>query len=391
MNSLSKALLVPLVLALSVFAPTAAAAAGQDVSDRPFVSGGITDKPFMGNVGRTAIGGYTETHFRWEREAGLTEEMTFDMKRFNLFVYAPVAERLRVAAELEFEEKGEEITVEAALIDFELHPAATLRAGILLAPLGRFNIAHDSPANELTDRPLMNTELLGTALSEVGMGFYGALFPSASSRVTYEIYAVNGFHDGVAVGNAAGTRIPAGKDNIEDNNNRPSVTGRLAFSPGSAAELGLSMHTGSYNTWKIDDLIVDDQRNLTLFVVDGDVSWHGFQLLGEYVTASIDVPAASSLLADGQSGFYLQGNAPFGRGWLGALPDAEFTAVTRWGRVDFDTDVEGDSQERLTLGLNVRPVDDAVFKLDYQRNWMRDRFDNSAESAALLFSVATYF
>lgn len=367
------------------------ALSAQDPADRPFVSGGITDKPFIGKAGRTAVGGYTETHFRWEREAGITEELTFDMKRFNLFVYAPISDRLRVAAEIEFEEKGEEIVLEAALVDFEVHPAATFRAGILLAPLGRFNIAHDSPANDLTDRPLVNTELIGTALSEAGMGLYGALFPSADSRVTYEIYAVNGFHDGVALGDAAGTRIPAGKDNVEDNNNRPAFTGRLAFSPGPVGEFGLSLHTGPYNTWEIDGLTVDKQRDLTLFVIDGDVSWRRFQFLGEFASASIDVPAASSLLADGQSGFYLQGNTDFGNGWLTTLPDSEFTAVARWGRVDFDTDIDGDSQDRLTLGVNLRPVSDAVFKIDYQRNWVRDRFDNETESAALLFSVATYF
>ena len=120
------------------------------------------------------------------------------------------------------------------------------------------------------------------------------------------------------------------------------------------------------------------------------VRWAEY-VLGEYAVASIDVPEASSLLADGQSGFYLQGNARFGQGWIGTLPDSEFTAVARWGSVDFDTDIDGDSQDRLTLGLNLRPIEDAVFKIDYQRNWARDRFDNEVESAALLFSVATYF
>ncbi|MFP6642456.1 MAG: hypothetical protein VCF24_02660 [Candidatus Latescibacterota bacterium] len=369
----------------------AGATAAEEGDNRPFVVGGITDKPFISSTSRTAIGGYTETHFRWEREAGITEELTFDMKRFNLFVYAPVSERLRVAAEIEFEEKGEEIVIEAALIDFELSPAVTFRAGILLTPLGRFNVAHDSPVNDLTDRPLINTELIGTALSEPGMGFYGALFPTAASRVTYEIYAVNGFDDNVVLGEAAGTRIPAGKDNIEDNNNRPSITGRIAYSPDPAGELGLSLHTGPYNTWEIDGLTIDNRRNLTLFVIDGDLSWRRFKFLGEYAVASIDVPEASSLLADGQSGFYLQGNARFGQGWIGTLPDSEFTAVARWGSIDFDTDIDGDSQDRLTLGLNLRPIEDAVFKIDYQRNWARDRFDNEVESAALLFSVATYF
>lgn len=365
--------------------------ANAQAEERPFVTGGITDKPFIGSVSRTSIGGYTETHFRWERELGITEELTFNMKRFNLFAYAPVTERLRMASEIEFEEQGEEISIEAALIDFELHPAATFRAGILLSPLGRFNVAHDSPANELTDRPLVSTDLIGTALSEAGMGFYGALFPSASSRVTYEIYAVNGYNDDVVLGEAEGTRIPAGKKNIEDNNNRPSLTGRLAYSPSPLGEVGLSVHTGPYNTWQLDGFDIDDQRNLTIVVLDGDVVWNRFSVLGEYATASIDVPAASSLLADSQSGLYVQGNARFGKGWVSSLPQSEFTGVVRWGNVDFDTDTDGDDHDRLTLGLNWRPMQDSVFKLDFQRNWERDGFNNEVESAALLFSVATYF
>ena len=137
--------------------------------ERPFVAGGITDKPFISSVARTSIGGYTEAHWRWKREDGITDELTFEMKRFNLFAYAPVSDRIRVVSELEFEEGGEEIKIEAALVDFEIHPAANFRGGILLAPLGRFNLAHDSPANDLTNRPLVNTQIIPTALSEAGM------------------------------------------------------------------------------------------------------------------------------------------------------------------------------------------------------------------------------
>ena len=65
----------------------------------------------------------------------------------------------------------------------------------------------------------------------------------------------------------------------------------------------------------------------------------------------------------------------------------------RFGAVDFDADADadGDSQRRLTLGCNFRPAPDTVFKLDYQRNWSQDPFENEAKGAALLFSVASYF
>ncbi len=360
--------------------------------DRPLVSGGITDKPFITSPGSgTRIGGYMETHFRWERQAGLTEELTFEAKRFNLFAYAPISDRMRMVAELEFEEGGEEIVIEAALMDFEIHPELTFRAGMLLAPLGRFNLAHDSPANELTDRPLVSTELIGTALSEVGMGFHGALYPTPKARLTYEIYAVNGYDDGVLTGDAAGTRIPAGKGNLEDNNRRPSWVGRIGFSPVPTAEVGFSAHTGPINDWDVEGLEVDKRRDLTLWVVDLQGRLAGFTAEAEIAGASVDAPSTQPLLASSQSGYYGQISRPFGQGWFADLPTSSFTGVARLGTVDFDDDTDGDHQTRLTLGVNFRPVPDAVFKFDYQYNWHRDGFDNESTSAALLFSAATYF
>jgi hypothetical protein len=362
--------------------------------DRPLVKGGIGDKPFIARTSsNTSIGGYVEAHFRYEREEGFTEKIAFEPKRFNLFTYTPVSERVRVASELEFEEGGEEIKIEIAVIDFEVHPALTFRAGIILAPLGRFNLAHDSPSNDLTDRPLVSTQIIPTALSEGGMGFYGAFYPSAKSRVTYEIYGVNGFNDGVLLGDEAGTRISAGKGNFEDNNNRPSWVGRIGLSPQPAYEVGLSLHTGPYtDVWELEGAKVDEKRDLTIWALDWDSRWRQFEFLGEYAAASLDVPAESGIFQDSQSGVYGQVNAHFGQNWLSALPHSVFTGVVRYDLVDFDTDTDGDSVKRLTLGLNFRPAEDTVFKLDYQRSSEIDPFDNpEVKGAAFLFSVATYF
>jgi hypothetical protein len=45
---------------------------------RPFVRGGVYDKPMLGRLaGRIAIGGYAELHARYERADGVTEESGF--------------------------------------------------------------------------------------------------------------------------------------------------------------------------------------------------------------------------------------------------------------------------------------------------------------------------
>jgi hypothetical protein len=365
---------------------------GAQEEAKPLVKGGIGDKPFIYRAGRgTSIGGYTEAHFRYERGEGVTEELTFEAKRFNLFTYTPVSDRVRVASELEFEEGGEEIKIEIAIMDFEVHPAFTFRGGVILSPLGRFNLAHDGPFQDLTDRPLVSTQIIPTTLSEAGMGFYGAFYPTSRSRVTYEFYGVNGFNDDVLIGDSDGTRIAAGKGNFEDNNNRPAWVGRLTLSPQPAYELGFSFHTGAYNTWKAEELTIDEKRNLTIVALDWDANWRNFELQGEYANASIDVPEESGIYQQSQQGYYAQVNAHFGQDMVSVFPGSVFTGIVRYGMVDFDTDTNGDDHSRLTLGINFRPQEDSVLKLDYQRNWTKDPFENEAKGAAVLFSMATYF
>ena len=76
------------------------AAAESETPSRPFVKGGIGDKPFIASTSNQArVGGYMEAHFRYEREEGVTEELTFEPKRFNIFTFAPVSDRVRVASE----------------------------------------------------------------------------------------------------------------------------------------------------------------------------------------------------------------------------------------------------------------------------------------------------
>lgn len=390
MNTIRLAILI---IVLGALGDSAVYAQQTSDRERPFVQGGIYDKPYLTSLkGRAHLGGYLETNFRFERTDGFKEELTFKVQRFNLFVFAPVSERLRIAAEIEFEEGAEEIVLELVTIDFEIHPSLIFRSGILLSPLGRFNLSHDSPANALTDRPLVSTQIIPTTLSEPGMGFYGTFNPSLKSRITYEAYLVNGFNAGVVGGSPDGVRITAGKANLEDNNSYPSFVGRIGISPVVEFELGVSAHTGPYNVWTIEGLDIDQRRDVSIFALDAEANLQGINFQGEYAHASIDVPPQlGGVFANSQNGFYLQLKRDFLKSWIIELPDSYFAAVTRYEVVDFDSDINGDDQKRLTLGLNFRPTAETVFKADYQHNWMRDRFNNESRSAAINFGVATYF
>ena len=65
-----RATIVFVVLGMSALAPAAA----EEEEPRPFVKGGIYDKPFITKVGpRLTIGGYADAQFRYERAEGVLD------------------------------------------------------------------------------------------------------------------------------------------------------------------------------------------------------------------------------------------------------------------------------------------------------------------------------
>jgi hypothetical protein len=360
---------------------------------RPFVRGGVYDKPYQTRLlGRTAIGGYAEAHARYERVDGLTEESGFEAKRFNIFTSTRVSDFVRMAAELEFEEAGEEIKLEYAAIDVRIHSALTLRGGMLLSPLGRFNLSHDSPLNEFTDRPLVSTEILGVALSEPGFGVLGQMPTGRQGRLTWEAYLTNGFHDGMITNSPDGTRIPLGRGNTEDQNSSPAVVGRLAWSPAIGHEFGVSGHHGAWNQFTIDGTQIDERRDLSIGVVDAEVTIAGIRISGEGALARADIPPGlRGTYASRQAGWYVDLARDIGSGWIRTAPGSTFTLKARLDAIDLDTEAVGHHVRQAGAGINFRPTSESVIKLELVRGWRYDQFNNRSDFARLLASFATYF
>lgn len=364
------------------------------VRPSPLVQGGIYDKPFITRLGgKTVVGGYMDVTGMFARHAGVNEGWSFEARRFNLFTYSVLADGIVVTSEIEIEHGGEEIKLEYGLVDIEFNEAVTLRGGVILSPLGKTNLVHDSPRLELAERPLTSTEIIPSTLSEVGAGLFGALYPADRWKITYEVYAVNGFTQDI-VEDSPETRIAAGKNRLfgGDNNGEPAVVGRVAASPLFGTEFGISFHTGAYNVFQTDGLSVDDRRALTILAADAEHDMEWIRLQGEIVQAVIDIPAQlRGIFADRQNGFSVEAHIPFGRGLMERWPRSHLTGSIRFERVDFDADLAGNDHQRLTVGVNLRFIQDVVLKLNYEHNWLRDREDNLERGVRMLASLAAYF
>ncbi len=391
--------------ALMAATPSFAQNLGADTTRTPFQRGGIYDRPYVLKLGgNTAIGGYAEMNSNYVRTDGVAEGFSFENRRFNVFLYSAVSAHVKLTSELEFEHGTEEIKLETALVDVLFATAFNLRAGILLPPIGRFNITHDSPRYNVIDRPLVSTQIIPATLSEAGAGFFGALYLTPYDRLMYEMYVVNGLSDGVLLGNGEGTRIPAGKSAdafAEDNNGSPAVVGRLAYNPRFGGEVGLSIYRGRYNTYRAEGVQIDEPRSLQILALDAEYRRRRWHFRGEAAWAKIDVlpdQVDNDFLAAKQRGLYMECNYTLLRRRMLGMPEAAVVLFSRYDDIDlnvgrFDkTDQNlGELRRRITAGVSFRPTADTSIRLSYWRQWDYDKFNNLGHSMNVQFGVATYF
>jgi hypothetical protein len=396
-------------------------------------------KPFV-SAPKAIVGGYFDIQYRAHSNAvlesygGQGTTNGFDQQRFVPFIYADITEHVKFASELEIEHGirgstgNNEVSLEFAHIDYLVNEPVNIRAGIVLIPIGKFNLLHDSPLNDLTDRPLVSQFIIPSTMSETGGGFYGTFYPGRTSKLDYELYVTTGpcgynANGSPRVNEGSGTkdsrqRKCASSDGLDINNGK-AVSGRVAFSPMLGVEVAGSSYYGNQSTTSYNPL--------SIHAIDWTLQKGPFEIIGEAAWAyargnsrAIPGTTAPVIVAPGTLltgintlnplglppqrlfGFYIQGNYHFMPAFLTKLSPkrfgegSTFTAVIRWDDVNMNLDNTGQSSGRLqqiSFGLNYRPVEDTVFKISYQ--YLPQSFNGNTgqpiHDQALVISAATYF
>lgn len=412
---------------------------GVDFSGGSGLQGGRTiyAKPFV-KVPKTIIGGYID--FSLTRCQGgardCRETLEFDQERFVPFFYSQVTDRLSVAAELEIEHGGPQsnqsdgdVKIEFATIDYRFSDWFNLRSGVILVPMGRFNLVHDSPLNDLPLRPMVSRSILPSTFAESGLGFFGTVYPTQLSKIDYEFYVTNGF-DGRngQLRDANGTRGSRGSLSRDRNENK-AIVSRISVSPVLGVEVAGSVHHGQWNDEA--DVYNGEEHNLTLLAVDGNLQRGPFEIQGEAAWADIEGAGIYTTVegevsrqdADDSNrrtvleergsryevpqsmfGYYVQLNYHFmPQAITRAFPsyfgqDSTFTGIVRWGEADTNTDSDfnPNDEERLTLGINFRPIEDSVIKFAYTFNQigptlLNDKYNPGRTANGFQFNLSTYF
>jgi len=378
------------------------AQADTTLADTTLAQDGIYNRPFIGSISSTSIGGYVEGNTNYFVEDGVSEGFSMELRRFNIFLFSQVSQRIRFLSELEFEHGTEEIALGTALVDFQLGRGLVLRGGIILTPLGYMNQNHDSPRWDFVERPLVTTDIIPSTLSEVGFGAYGR-FTSGDLIFSYDVYLTNGLGAAVLTNETGRTDIPSGKDEElfgEDNNGSPAISGRLALRHTGLGEVGVSYYGGYYNDFQVEGEQVDEKRWMGIAALDfrGDIG--PTSIRGEVVYASVDVPESlSEVHGDTQWGAYLDVLMPVWRPRFLGYTDAVVTAGLRLETVDYNvgtfssTGSEiGDQVTAIVPSISFRPTADTVFRVNYRYHWVTDFQGNDASRiAGFQLGLATYF
>ena len=140
----------------------------------------IYAKPFV-KAPKATVGGYIDFIVTDCKNSAkdCDRGLTFDQERFIPFLYSQVTDRISVASEIELEHgasnsaggsasKSGKVVLEFATMDYRVSDSLNLRAGLILIPIGRFNLTHDTPLNDLPLRPIASRYILPSTFIETG-------------------------------------------------------------------------------------------------------------------------------------------------------------------------------------------------------------------------------
>jgi hypothetical protein len=325
----------------------------------------------------TTLGGYGEIHYT--NRTGPDTPGEINVRRFVVFLSHSFSERLAFRSELELEdtkveggEDGGEVALEQLYVDYSFSPAATLRVGLVLPPIGIINEVHEPPTFNGVERPAFDRDVIPSTWRDIGVGLVGTL--PGSSGLNYRVYLLNGL---VASGFSAASGIRGGRqEGKEASFANPSLTGRLEWARPGLRVGGSFWYGGSANQ---DPALGMGTFDNAVALVAADARYDVGPFMFRAVVANVSIADAQSINAayGGQVGSRIAGGYVEGAyDILSAVAPASAQRLNVFLRHErYDTQaglpagvVRDDALARriTTLGLSYKPVYNVVFKGDYQ-------------------------
>ena len=355
-----------------------------------------------------SIGGYGEMLYEnfdatQEDDTSSGKSDQLDFLRAIVYVGYKFNDRILFNSEIEFEHastgKQGEVSVEFAYLDFLLLDRLSVRAGMVLVPVGFINELHEPPIFLGARRPFVEQELIPTTWRENGAGVYGEVGPlSYRAYLITGLAAVSGTSSGASGFSASGIRggrSSGSRSAAED----LALVGRLDWELAPWLTLGTSAYTGDAGQGETTPGGETIEARTTLWDLHGELLWRGLEARGLYVRTSIDdaerINEAQGFVGnlsvgERQRGWYAQAGYDVlsrAKGTRQALvPYLRYESYNTQERVPagFTADPANDVTV-TTLGVSWKPILNVAVKADYSR------IENEARSGVNQLDMALGF
>jgi hypothetical protein len=337
------------------------------------------------NIGNTTVGGYGEAIYNNFTRAGRNDQIT--LRRFILYLGHKFNDRLRFHSETEFEhgfveagkDRGGEVALEQAYLEYGLTQNHNVRAGLLLVPSGIMNETHEPATFYGVERNRVETVIIPTTWRELGVALQGQLLPGLEYNIGGVSSLDTGRFDepgnGLRETRSSGSRAAAENLAIYAALNYRSVPGLL---------LGTSVFTGNTGqNGASNPALKGVNARLTLWDVHAQYNVGRLHLQGLYARGMLgDALAVTQATGNtAPSAFYGWYTEAAYRVWQNG--DFAFSPFVRYERYNTQQGVapgfaaDPRNNERVTtLGFNFNVHPQVVFKFDY-RNFSADNTKDS--------------
>lgn len=310
---------------------------------------------------RTSVGGYGELHANFYEDA----DSEIDFHRFVVFINHEFNERIRLFTELEVEHaysgnnKPGAVELEQAFVQIDWSDGFSTDTGLFLMPVGITNEIHEPNTFYGVERNNIESRIIPTTWWEAGI--------KGTWRFSNGISVDAGVTSGLDI-DPSGV-IRGGRQKVAKAiNETPGYVGRIKYTGIPGLELGAS-------AFYQDDMAQSSPADVSGLLTEAhiDYSKGGFRIRALY--ARWDLDGTTTAEAEDQSGYFIE---PSYRWTLDDLY-GDIGVYFRYSDYEYFSSslLENEIYE---FGINYWPVDQVVFKADYQDLSKSDQYGSKGDS-----------
>lgn len=327
-----------------------------------------------------SVGGYGEIVYKnpdSKKQNGSASGVkdSTDALRTVLYVGYKLDDKFLINTEFEFEHAGASgnsgfAGAEFAFIDYLHDPKLNLRAGLVLIPMGFVNELHEPTIFLGVNRPDIESKIIPTTWRENGFGAWGDI-----GDFSYKAYLVNGFkgENFTAAGLRNGRQ--KGAESVAEDF---ALVGRLDYTPVDGTLVGVAAYYGGSDQGATGNGAFADSKT-EVYDLHADWKKNGLEVRVLGVLAKNSGAASlnavknltgSASIAEELRGYYVQLGYDFWQGSAGQalIPFIRYSGYDTQYKVPvgFSQNAANDVK-KTTLGVNYKPHQNVVVKMDYQK------------------------